>query len=136
MNIAVDLKKTGKESIPSSCHRIPCRIKFSGSAKVSDYFEPTIKRNEDKNHSHLESSFRGRPLLGTSLQLPSGYKGALLDRQDKDEKIRFSKSKSFDSITAWELDRDPKLSQLHKAYQWMQVASSIHGQVLDQNHSS
>lgn len=55
----------------TECHVMPCKIHYSGKAKVSQYFHPT--RQDDKRVVY----FRGRKLLGTNVNLPEGYSGKL-----------------------------------------------------------
>ena len=53
----------------STVSRIPCEIKYSGSAPVSDYFVV----NDDKKVK--EGMFRGRLLKGERVSLPNDIEG-------------------------------------------------------------
>lgn len=53
------------------CHIVPCKIHYSGPAKVSKYF------NVKSHNGQPVSYFRGRKLLGQQINLDEKYIGKL-----------------------------------------------------------
>lgn len=63
----------------STPHLLPCRINHNGPINnTSRFFRPFT---DEKGTQHVH--FRGRHLHGTTLPLPAGYTGAVLDITDK-----------------------------------------------------
>lgn len=121
----MSFKITTKQSVPkeSDCHLIPFTLKFDGPAKVSTYFTPVISTN----NSLLNSSFRGKPLTGKKVELPTGYSGLILEPKGSGSSNRLKAVGSFKEVTYWKWDQNPSDSDnIPQSLKWLQVASTIH----------
>lgn len=68
----------------------------------------------------LTASFRGRPLLGTKVELPAGFKGKVVGKDKND-------IKSFNEFYYWNWDEKPcEDDEILKALQWLKLAKAIH----------
>lgn len=112
------------------CHLIACKVKANCEANVDNYFKPTISES-DKEKSVLLSSFRGRPLCGTKLDLPQNCTAFVVNKS-KNNKDLFAKQ-SFKQITHWNLDKIPSDSDsLPQTLQWIQISDAIHSPITSQ----
>lgn len=125
---------------PANCHLMPCRIEHNKSTvKAREYFWPTIKelneggdedmgREQSKKFKRGEAnrtspimtaSFRGRPLQGRKIQMPSDYRGYLLaDGRSQ---------KQFDRFNYWNWDELPNNNDtVVKALNWINISKAIH----------
>ncbi|KRT84246.1 hypothetical protein AMK59_1010 [Oryctes borbonicus] len=112
---------------------IPCKIHADCDAKISEYFETYVKPKED-SQSDLAASFRGYPLEGKEIQIPEGYKGAILQesiRPDNDTDDRkFYIVDVFNSFTYWNWNKTPGASdKMAKALDWIDIAEALHAPV-------
>ncbi|XP_076332938.1 uncharacterized protein LOC143237493 [Tachypleus tridentatus] len=112
------------------CHSMPCHIKCSGPALVSNFFTSCIEPDEN-NAGILKSSFRGRPLHGKEIQLPEGYVGVVVKNVDKivtdEPDKRFRMTGHFRKLTYWNWDQIPSQNdKFVKAAQWIKIAHAIH----------
>lgn len=124
MNVSLSFnQKSDKDKV--TLHRLPCNVKYSGPARVSDYFEPNILTGSKDNKR--TASFRGRPLHGNQVEVPPKYKASLLTKQESGDDLKFRRGQDCDKVIVWELDREPKQSPFNKGLQWIQIASAIHG---------
>ncbi|PVU94100.1 hypothetical protein BB561_002808 [Smittium simulii] len=55
-------------------HHIPFHVDYEGPANTPAYFNITKKNSE----CDIKSSFRGRALVGTKVNIPEDYKGVLI----------------------------------------------------------
>lgn len=74
-----------------SLHILPCHIKYSGPAPVSDFFHPTniggnvppsienVVHKSTTADVQKEAYFRGRRLVGTEIVIPPNYVGYVFD---------------------------------------------------------
>uniref|UniRef100_A0A0M3HGJ1 ZP domain-containing protein n=1 Tax=Ascaris lumbricoides TaxID=6252 RepID=A0A0M3HGJ1_ASCLU len=62
--------KTVSEKILPEIHLLPCKINYTGPAKVKAYFQ----RESVGENGEEQSTFRGRYLNGSMMHLPDGYK--------------------------------------------------------------
>ncbi|XP_074656778.1 uncharacterized protein LOC141909978 isoform X2 [Tubulanus polymorphus] len=113
---------------------IPCNIEMNGPANVGNYFDDVIKELNSSSSSHQNESevigvFRGHPLRGQEISVPSEYKGlviteprpTLTDEEDR----QFIISKTFDKFTHWNWDTQPtNQDKIHKALEWANIAES------------
>jgi hypothetical protein len=119
------------------CHVVPCRIHYTGSAKVHKYFKP----REPSGIAYL----RGRELRRHKIVLPEGYVGAILqeaevsfrdrqrsmiDHQDHLQDTRkFVVEESFKEINVWghgtlpDPSHDPWICGMTD---WIKVAQLLH----------
>ncbi|XP_059162022.1 ribonuclease H2 subunit C-like [Physella acuta] len=138
VNSTLSLSDTSK----GNCRYIPCRIHFDGKAKVSDFFQKTICDESSNGNKELAATFRGRPLNGVEVNLPSGFTGLVLKEHHKrtteDEERKLIATHSFDKFTHWNLDKQPTSDDLiQRALQWVDISSALHKPVkMDSDQSS
>lgn len=133
----INLKAKDRDEA-AQCHLMPCRIERNKSTvKAKEYFWPTIKQlkeggDEEMGRGKTElagetnqgspimtASFRGRPLQGRKLQVPSDYKGYLL--------IEGRSKKEFNEFTYWNWDELPSNNDtVVKALNWINISKAIH----------
>lgn len=87
MRIALDTKSHSPKV--DALHILPCHIKYSGPAPVSEYFQPTdfpvehgaveSKESGLAEQKLKEAYFRGRRLIGTQVDVPSNCVGHVFD---------------------------------------------------------
>lgn len=71
----------------------------------------------------LKASFRGRPLLGRKLELPTGYK-VIAQRKGS---TNAQDNHHFEHFTYWNWDEIPcKDDAVVKSMQWVDIAKAIH----------
>ncbi|XP_043477755.1 ribonuclease H2 subunit C [Leptopilina heterotoma] len=120
-----------KEEIPekeSVLHLMPCKIHGDESAKVSSYFEPYIRQENDEC---LQATFRGYLLQGKKVTVPKGYSGITFfeykkpDTENTERNI-YSNGK-FSEFTYWNYDKIPsKNDALVAALDWIDIAEALH----------
>ncbi|KAL5664557.1 hypothetical protein ACJX0J_024665, partial [Zea mays] len=76
-----------------------------------------------------EAFFRGRKLQGTTLALPDGYRGYVLEKsrgQNSDAEVsNFTSRAEFQSITYWNHDTAPSAEDsLPRCFHWLTVANA------------
>lgn len=117
----------------SSVSRMPCEIKYNGSAPVSEYFVV----NDDNKVK--EAMFRGRLLKGERVSLPDNMEGfiylvwlfiglMLVRKKDQQGKDVYEVAASFDEMTDWNTDSMPdKLlpTSVSSCIQWMQMNAAV-----------
>lgn len=107
---------------PVKCHLMPLTVDYEGSASVANYFETTVIKEEGRDT--LEASFRGRPLKGLEVQLPAGYFGAIIKRENN---TVISKVGEFNQIFYWKYDAEPfEGDPLPSSLNWFKVSSALH----------
>ena len=103
----------------STVYSMPFSIDTSSTmtSDIKRHFTNSIQINSDTNQ--LDASFRGRPLNGAHLSIPSDYIGVLS-----------SSSKpvsSFDQITYFNLDCSPSKNDcIARSLQWLSLAKILH----------
>ncbi|PWZ23986.1 Ribonuclease H2 subunit C [Zea mays] len=112
-------------------HLLPCGIRQNGGAPVSDYFKPRATGVEVEGVKMEEAFFRGRKLQGTTLALPDGYRGYVLEKscgQNSDAEVsNFTSRAEFQSITYWNHDTAPSAEDsLPRCFHWLTVANAMH----------
>ncbi|KAB0792719.1 hypothetical protein PPYR_14678 [Photinus pyralis] len=122
-------KDIAKSSIEENIQSMPFKISADCDAKVSTYFKPLVKVNEDSIYS---SSFRGHPLSGKKLAIPDGYMGVVLHETvppgtDKVDRNFYIVNK-FDSFMHWNWDKTPTLNDpiMQALHVWIDVAEALH----------
>uniref|UniRef100_V9LH85 Ribonuclease H2 subunit C-like protein n=1 Tax=Callorhinchus milii TaxID=7868 RepID=V9LH85_CALMI len=113
-------------------HLLPVRIECDGAAKVSQYFTPSIRREDESGG--VTSSFRGRCLHGLDLDVPEGYIGMVLKEEAKpcaeDEERVVRVKSTFSALTCWNLETPPRPDDSAvKAMNWPTVAEAVHAPV-------
>ncbi|XP_066589607.1 ribonuclease H2 subunit C [Prorops nasuta] len=128
MSISLYLHQDVKNEDKSILHSMPCKIESDEPAKVSAYFEKYICNGREKN---LDASFRGYPLKGYKVNVPSNYKG-LTFLENKKTKIKFSGralhcTGNFSNIVYWNYDQTPsKNDAFAAALDWIDIAEALH----------
>ncbi|XP_064479348.1 uncharacterized protein LOC135392572 [Ornithodoros turicata] len=115
-------------------HLLPCEIKHSGKAKVSNYFETMIEDSKEFPNT-LKSSFRGRPLLGRDVSVPADYKGVVFKNlpTESGETKSFYARCGFDKLTYWKWSHPPSGNDKVVLMQdWFAVAKALHGEDSDE----
>ena len=102
---------------------LPFSLDHSGKAHVSQFFESTVQTNSP---SDLRASFRGRPLRGREVAVPSGCIGIVVRADGKQGQQTLVPAASFSHITSWKWDQDPASDSLSAAFDWPEVAAAIH----------
>jgi hypothetical protein len=83
----------------------------------------------------LESSFRGRKLVGAKLSLPAGYRGLVVQRRQGDSESEegvpaWAVSASFSELSYWNHDTVPlKSDGIRRCLEWASLAGAIHAPV-------
>ncbi|XP_068627367.1 ribonuclease H2 subunit C [Battus philenor] len=118
-----------KEIFEQKAHYVPCNIESDGPANVKKYFEPYVVENEN---GELTGTFRGRPLDGVKMSLPTGYRALWITEAKKpladDADRRFQVAGGFKEIVYWNWDKKPsKNDNIVKAFDWIDIADAIHG---------
>ncbi|XP_053212404.1 uncharacterized protein LOC128395935 [Panonychus citri] len=116
---------------PVECELIPCTINYTGQAKVTSYFKPTISETGPSKYS---ASFRGKPLDGIDLPLDSDTIGVVCEKTFGSlDTIKLKPIGTFDKIRAWNWDSKPSSNDVHvQALQWLKISSSIHDPISPQ----
>ncbi|RZC41835.1 RNase H2 suC domain containing protein [Asbolus verrucosus] len=107
-------------------HSVPFKIHADCDAKVSKYFESSIKVEEDKT---MKASFRGYPLRGETIELPQGYVGIVLHERilpPSEKERKFHVIHNFKSLNYWNWDKAPtKNDKIVQAFEWIDVAEAV-----------
>eukprot|EP00117_Sycon_ciliatum_P024578 scpid67370/ scgid20597/ Ribonuclease H2 subunit C; Ribonuclease HI subunit C len=119
------------ESSAAHLHYLPCSIDSNGEAPVKQYLESTIRSRNGVQGSYEAATFRGRPLAGQEVQVPSGYGGVVLHEEKKPvtdvEERQFTATHHFSEFHYWNLETVPSGNdKLVQAIQWVDVAGAIH----------
>lgn len=82
-----------------------------------------------------KASFRGRPLLGEEISLPSGYKGLVVQetKQPLVENVdrTLHTSNLFDQLTYWNWDKVPSANDpFISALSWIDIAEAVSLEIL------
>merc|ERR1712080_793582 len=123
------LKASLLETGESTVHNIRAEVDYSGDANVKQYFN--VKSGEKGELAELKASFRGRPLVGKEVELPSGYQGFVVNKKrdtfsDQQDQTLYIEKK-FDKFTCWNLEDPPSSNDpLLKGFDWMEVANVLH----------
>lgn len=75
--ISLTHSKAASQSEFSPCI-LPCHIKYSGPAPVSDFFAPSLIDSDSANET-WEAYFRGRRLIGKAIDVPRAYRAVVYD---------------------------------------------------------
>lgn len=95
-------------------HLLPCHIKYSGPAPVSEFFKPTRIPSDP---SLSEAYFRGRKVIGTEVQVPAKYRGMIYDSSAKPPSTRRVRANDDDGIErAMESDEE-----VEEVAEWMEI---------------
>lgn len=121
------LKINNDNGLPVNCHLMPFKINYKGPGATANYFETTIiqPNNQIKSSSStLEASFRGRPFKGKELNIPSGYFGAIIK---KNNQIEAETIGEFNKLYYWKYDEEvSETDPLPSSLNWFLVSSAIH----------
>jgi len=134
------------ESKPIDVHFLPFKLEYDGPANVSTYFivEKLTTRDADADHNTLVAAFRGRRLLGETLELPKGSAGYIVsenfefdDQEEEDSNEgcasqgrRFLEVQGrFTQVTHWDHDVRPSRSEgiVPKWLETLNIARAVHG---------
>ncbi|EKG13440.1 Ribonuclease H2 subunit C [Macrophomina phaseolina MS6] len=75
----LSIQRSSAHSGKCTPNLLPCRIEHNGPVNAADRFW----RVEEKDDGTHTAHFRGRKLSGRKLQLPDGYRGAVLSNTSK-----------------------------------------------------
>ena len=117
---------------PVECELIPCKINYTGEAKVASYFKPTI--SETAKSTYI-GSFRGKPLDGGDLTLGEDTTGVVCEKTFGSlDKIKLKPIGKFDKIRAWNWDTKPSSNDVSaQALQWLTISAAIHEPISPEN---
>lgn len=79
----------------------------------------------------LDASFRGYPLQGKKIDIPSGYRGLVLNETKKPltdvEERKLQSVKNFSKLTYWNWDDNPTSgnSSIHQLLDWMLLSKTV-----------
>ena len=127
-------------------HSLPCKIKYSGKAKVSDYFIETEPKSKLPNECGLNGSiidnklqqeqyqyddtctyFRGRALLKSEMKFNDGICGFQLKKTqtaNNTENVWETNGK-FDKINVWRLTNKERNKYENTINNWFEISSAI-----------
>ncbi|XP_005100510.2 ribonuclease H2 subunit C [Aplysia californica] len=122
----------------ATCHFMPCTIDHDGEAKVSGFFSQTFSSDSSNG---MTASFRGRPLNGVKIDLPTGYTGYVLQepraQSTEEEDRHLVVTDTFKKFSAWNLDKKPTSDDIvQRAMQWVDIADAIHRPVAASSEDS
>ncbi|XP_078041934.1 ribonuclease H2 subunit C [Augochlora pura] len=128
MAIRLHVKQDISEMKENVLHLMPCKIDGNEPANVSTCFEPHIRKIDDE---HYNSTFRGHPLQGKKVTVPSGYKGITFREHKKPEMKNVERNLystgTFSHFTYWNYDTLPsKNDALAAAIDWIDIAEALH----------
>ena len=144
-----DLNKVEKEE---NLNILPCVIDLNGTVEnIESYF--LVKQPEEGKY---RASFRGRALKGIKIDLPTKYRGLIIETQtpqstnkekekkrkrdsSDEEKIEEAKIRkasilnSFDSFFYWQHDDEPSTESLpFQWFEWPHISRVLHSPVSSQ----
>lgn len=102
---------------------LPFSLDYAGEAHVSQFFDSTVQTNTPAD---LRASFRGRPLRGREVPVPSGCIGIVLRPDGKQGQQTLVPAASFSRVISWKWDQGPDSDSLSLAFQWPDIAAAIH----------
>eukprot|EP00794_Sanderia_malayensis_P009219 gene9217-10193_t len=125
--------KSDKRNREGKLHLMPCEVKHSGEANVDEYFETCIREDNSKLVAEADVkqvSFRGRPLKGQKICLPSNYKGVIMKEERKPvtdgQERTLVPQMLFTNFNYWNLDTNPSSNDpILKALQWTQISKAV-----------
>lgn len=125
---------------------LPCRIEHSGPVNAADRYWRAEKEDDGTRTAY----FRGRKLRGRNLQLPDGYRGAVVsntskvlpqseaeretdaDEEDDDQRIEvriMEEVGEFDEVVVWEHEVAPDETEdpySKGVSEWIAFAEAMH----------
>ncbi|KAF0292077.1 Ribonuclease H2 subunit C [Amphibalanus amphitrite] len=102
---------------------MPCRIEHRGTAKVEEFFTPLVR---EVSPGVLEGQFRGRPLDGSTVSLPSGYRAVVVREEPQSEGTRYVATEAFSGFTSWNWDRKSSASDpTARLLDWFDLADAV-----------
>jgi hypothetical protein len=112
--------------IQSDVHFLPCDIDKDGSTNIKAYFKVT-QTSEGK----LRSQLRGHDLQGDVLSLSKEglpVQGIVATKgQLTGEGTKLEITGRFESITVWQHDSKPDISQIREYLDWFEISNAVHG---------
>lgn len=111
-------------------HSVPCKLKYTGPAKISNYFNCT---REIQNDQTLTASFRGKHLIGANVKLPDGY-GLHIAEKATTEKLgelnndeqMLNNLGNVKNLFYWNYDNSPSNKDpIAKATVWAKIADKL-----------
>lgn len=118
-------------------HLLPCSVKFDGACSVSQYFRPKPTELEVEGLRVDEAHFRGRKLQGTSIALPQGFSGFVLQKKGLGKRKAsdmfegsencWETNAKFRNITYWKHDSLPSQHDTFlRSFHWLAVAKAMY----------
>eukprot|EP00249_Psilotum_nudum_P013822 c24532_g1_i1 orf=465-1097(-) len=125
--------------LSNEVHLLPCCVSYDGPAPVSNYFLPNNTGDCTGGVQTKQATFRGRRLLGCTMELPHDYCGFVLEKEisgkcsdikkecSVDKPDIWNATATFQDITYWNHDQCPSSTDsVPRAFQWLHVASMMH----------
>lgn len=100
-----------------------------GPAQVTGYFKIAPTGQQSDGLDVLQSSFRGRTLMGVELPLPEGYSGAVVQRQEATGATAagWRATGVFDALRYWNHDTIPLASDgVRRGMEWAALSGRVH----------
>jgi len=110
----------------SDVQYLPCDIDYVGSTEINAYFK--VFTSSD---GMLHSQIRGHELIGEKMPISTPelpVTGLLVTKgtQVGGEGTRLEVTGVFNSITVWQHDAKPDISQVRDYIDWFDVANAVH----------
>ncbi|GAQ87367.1 ribonuclease H2 subunit C [Klebsormidium nitens] len=124
-------------------HHLPCSIGYNGPANVHSFFQPKSTGSTFDGVTIVEAAFRGRKLLGATVDIPAGYQGLVLAKRPLDashekegEAIQeWTAEATFSALSYWKHDTTPSSADgVRRCFGWLQLADLIHSPVDGATH--
>ena len=136
---------------------IPCKIKYTGKAKVSDFFVEAQPNSKIPNECGINGSivdneldqskysydkpstyFRGRALLKSEMKFDDGIKGFYLKKTETANNIDFvwETQGKFDKINVWRLTNKNRDKYDATINNWFKISSAINDPIKDASESN
>jgi hypothetical protein len=117
-------------------HHLPCKIKYTGAARVSTFF--LVSQSADAGVGAPEqalSTFRGRRLVGARVPVPDGSRGYVLRRCNDPEEPEAGvehrwQGEPFEALTWWGADFPSAPTAMHTASAWLELSAAVQDEVL------
>ena len=74
----------------------------------------------------LEGQFRGRPLDGSTVSLPAGYRGVVTRAEPEADGTRYVATETFSKFTSWNWDRKASANDpMSRLQHWFDLAEVV-----------
>ena len=129
---------------------LPCNIKYTGKANVTDFFVETAPNSKLPNQCGINGSivdnkldqekysydepsvyFRGRALLKRTIKFDDGIKGFYLKKTETANNIEsvWETQGKFDQINVWRLTNKKRIKYENTINNWFKISAAINDSV-------